>query len=138
LYRTNASISKKNGEWSQFKQLNLGRLRFSKTPHIVTQPNRFSHRIQVTQRTQYHEVAAKVKIVHRSNMGPTRIHNYTSGIGLLFLALPRHIQQLAGNIPALPTPTPFDFDAPLDLIIATDGSVLFGVRDHGWVLATKE
>jgi hypothetical protein len=126
------------GEWSQFTQLNLGRLWFSTTPRIVTQPNRFSHRIQVTQRTQYHEVAAKVNIVHRSNVGPTHIHNYTSGIGLSFLALPRHIQQLTGDIPALPTPTPFDFDEPVDLIIATDGSVLFGVGYHVWVLETKE
>jgi hypothetical protein len=111
----------KNGEWSQFSQLNLGRLQFSKTPRIVTQPNRFSHMIQVTQRTQYHEFAAKVNIVHRSNIGPTHIHNYTSGIGLSFLALPRRIQLLTGDIPALPTPTPFDFDEPVDLIIATDG-----------------
>jgi hypothetical protein len=128
----------KNGEWSQFTQLNLGRLRFSKTHWIVPQPNRFSHRIQVTQRTQYHEVAAKVNIVHRSNVSPTHIHNYTSGIGLSFLALPRHIQQLTGDIPALPTTTPFNFNKPVDLIIATDGSVLFGVGYHGWVLATKE
>jgi hypothetical protein len=127
-----------NGEWSQFSQLNLGRLRFSKTPRIFPQPNRFSHRIQVTQRTHYHEVAAKVNIVCRSNVGLTHIHNYTSGIGLSFLALPRHIQRLTGDIPALPTPPPFDFDEPADLIIATDGSVLFGVGYHGWVLATKE
>jgi hypothetical protein len=60
------------------------------------------------------------------------------GIGLSFLALPRHIQQLTGDIAALPTPPPFDFDEPVDLIIATDGSVLFGVRYHGWVLETKE
>jgi hypothetical protein len=128
IYRQN------NGEWSQFTQLNLGRLRFSKTPRIVTQPNRFSHWIQVTQRTQYHEVAAKVNIVHRSNVGPTHIYNYLSGIGLSFLALPRHIQRLTGNIPALRTPTPFDVDEPVDLIIATNGSVLFGVVYHGWVL----
>jgi hypothetical protein len=71
-------------------------------------------------------------------VGPTHIHNYTLGIGLSFLALPRHIQRLTGDIPALPTPTPFDFDEPVDLIVATDGSVLFGVVYHGWVLATKE
>jgi hypothetical protein len=132
IYRQN------NGEWSQFTQLNLSRLRFLKTPRIVTQPNRFFHKIQVTQRTQSHEVAAKVNIVHRPNVGPTHIHNYTSGIGLSFLALPRHIQRLTGSIPALPTPTPFDFDKPVDLIIAFDGSVLFGVGYHGWVLARKE
>jgi hypothetical protein len=71
-------------------------------------------------------------------VGITHIHNYTSGIGLSFLALPRNIQRLTGDIPALPAQTPFDFDEPADLIIATDGSVLFGVGYHGWVLATKE
>jgi hypothetical protein len=126
------------GEWSQFSQLNLGRLRLSTTPRIVPQPHRFSHRIQVTQRTHYHEVAAKVNIVCRSNVGPTHIHNYTSGIGLSFLALPRHIHRLTGDITALPTPPPFDLDEPVDLIIATDVSVLFGVGYLGWVLATKE
>jgi hypothetical protein len=126
------------GEWSQFSQLNLGRLRFSTTPRIVQQPHRFSHRIQVTQRTHYQEVAAKVNIVCRTNEGPTHIHNYTSGIGLSFLALPRHIHRLTGAIPALPTPPPFDLDESVDLIIATDGSVIFGVGYHGWVLETKE
>jgi hypothetical protein len=71
-------------------------------------------------------------------VGPTHIHKYTSGIGISFLALPGHIQQLTGNIPALPPPPPFDFDKPVDLIIATDGSLLFGVVYHGWVLAAKE
>jgi hypothetical protein len=132
IYRQN------NGEWSQFTQLNLDRLWFSNTPRIVTQPNCFSHRIQVTRRTQYHEVAARVNIVHSPNVGSTHIHNYTSSIGILFIALPRYIHQLTGDIPALPTPTPFDFDVPVYLIIATDGSVIFGVGYHGWVLATKE
>jgi hypothetical protein len=54
-------------------------------------------------------------------------HVYTSGIGISSLALPRNIQRTTGDIPALPTPVPFDFDEPVDLIIATDGSVLFGV-----------
>jgi hypothetical protein len=126
------------GEWSQFSQLNLSRLRFSTTPRIVPQPHRFSHRIQVTQITHYHEVVAKVNILCRTNEGPTHIHSYTSGMGLSFLTLPRHIKQLTGKIPALPTPPPFDLDKPVDLIIATDGSVLFGVGYHGWVLAAKE
>jgi hypothetical protein len=67
-------------------------------------------------------------------VGPTHIHTYTSGIGFSFLTLPRHIQRLTGNIPALPTPPPFDLDEPVDLII----SKLFGVGYYGWVLATKE
>jgi hypothetical protein len=115
------------GEWSHYSQLHLGRLRFSTTPRIVPQPHRFSHRIQATQRTHYHEVAAKVNIVCRTTERPTHIRNYTSGIGLSFIALPRHIQRLTGDIPAPPTPPPFDLDEPVDLIIATDGSVLVGV-----------
>jgi hypothetical protein len=71
-------------------------------------------------------------------LGSTPIHNYTSGIGLSLLALTRHIQKLTDDIPALPTPPPFYFDEPVDLNIATDGSVLYGVGYHGWVLATKE
>jgi hypothetical protein len=48
------------------------------------------------------------------------------------------MHRLTGDIPALPTPAPFDFDEPVDLIIATYGSVIFEVVYHGWVLATKE
>jgi hypothetical protein len=129
---------KNNGEWSQYAQQNFSRLLFSKTPMIFPRPNHGSHRHQVTQRNQYHKVAAKVNIVPRQNGSSTPIHSYTSGIGLSFLALPRHIQRLTGDIPALPTPSPFDFDKPVDLIIATNGSVIFGVGYHGWVMATKD
>jgi hypothetical protein len=71
-------------------------------------------------------------------VGSAPIHNYTLGIGLSFLALPRHIQRLTGYIPELPTPPPFDFNEPVDMIIPTDGSLLFRVGYHGWVLATKD
>jgi hypothetical protein len=130
----------KNGEWSQYAQQNFGRLRFSKTPKTVPRPNHCSHKIQVTQRYKYHEVAANINIVPLQNAISTPIHNYTSGIGLSFIALPRHIQRLTGDIPSLPTPSPapFDFYEPVDMIISTDGSVLFGVGYHGWVLETKD
>jgi hypothetical protein len=42
------------------------------------------------------------------------------------------------DIPALSTPLSYDLDEPVDLIIATDGSVLFGVIYHGWVLSKKD
>jgi hypothetical protein len=132
IYRQN------NGEWSQYAQQKFGRLQFSKTPRIVPHPNHCSHKIQVTQISQYHEVAAEINISPRQNVSSTSYHNYASGIGLSFLTIPRHIQRLTGDIPALPTPSPFDFDAPVDLIIAMDGSVSFGVGYHGCALATKD
>jgi hypothetical protein len=84
-------------ESSWYAQQNFGRLRFSKTHRKVPRPNHCYHRIQVTQRNQYHKVAAKVNIFPFQNVSPTPIHNYTSGIGLSFLALPRHIQRLTGD-----------------------------------------
>jgi hypothetical protein len=127
-----------NGEWSQYAHQNFSRLRFSTSQTPVSHPDQCSHIIHVTKRTPYLEVTSKVNITNQPNTAPTPLHNYTSCIGLSFLALPRHIQILTGDIPELPTPPPFDFEEPVDLIIATYGSVLFGVGYHGWVLTTKD
>jgi hypothetical protein len=127
-----------NWEWSQYAYHNFSRLRFSMTPMPVSRPDQCSHIIQVTQRTQYLEVTAKFNTVTSQDAVPTALRSYTSGIGLLCLSLPQHIQRLTSDIPALPTPLQFDLDEPVDLIIATDGSVLFGVGYQGWVLATKD
>jgi hypothetical protein len=126
-----------NGEWSQYAHHNFSRLHFSTTPMPVPRPDQCSTRIQVTQITQYLEVTAKVNIVIIQYIVPTPLHSYTSCIGLSLLSLPRHIQRLTCDIPTLPTSLSFDINEPVDLIIATDGSVLFGVGYHGWVLATK-
>jgi hypothetical protein len=63
---------------------------------------------------------------------------YTSIIGECFHALPKHVRRLVGNIPDLDLPADFDCTKPTDLIIATDGSVLFGVGYHSWIIATKK
>jgi hypothetical protein len=62
---------------------------------------------------------------------------YTSKIGECFHALPKHVRRLVGNIPDLDLPADFDCTEPTDLIVATDGSVLFGVGYHIWLIATK-
>jgi hypothetical protein len=103
----------------------------------VPRPGQCSHRIQVTQRTRYLEVTAKVDILTSQDTVPTPLHSYTSGIGLSLMSLPWYIQRFAGDIPAIPTLMPFEFDEPVDMIIATDESVPFGVGYHEWVLATK-
>jgi hypothetical protein len=45
---------------------------------------------------------------------------------------------LVGNIPDLDMPMGWDTTEPKDLIVATDGSVLFRVEYHSWVIATTE
>jgi hypothetical protein len=66
------------------------------------------------------------------------LNTYTSGIGNCIHALPKHVQRLVGNIPTLDMPMGWDTTDPKDLIVETDGSVLFGVGYHSWVIAKSE
>jgi hypothetical protein len=48
---------------------------------------------------------------------------------------PRHVQRLVGNIPPPQLPREWDVTTPVDIIVATDGSVLFGISYRSWILA---
>jgi ribonuclease HI len=50
--------------------------------------------------------------------------------------LPRHIQRLVGNIPDLELLNGSEENEEQYLIVATDGSVVFGVGYHSWVVVT--
>jgi hypothetical protein len=62
----------------------------------------------------------------------------TSKIGCCIKALPRHIKILVGDIPTLRTPSGWDPAIPVNISIATDGSVTLGVGYHSWIVATEE
>jgi hypothetical protein len=62
---------------------------------------------------------------------------YTSGIGDNCQALQRHIQRLVGNIPDLELLNRSEENEEQDLIVATDGSVVFGVDYRSWFVATE-
>jgi hypothetical protein len=49
--------------------------------------------------------------------------------------LPRHVQSLVGNIPPYQLPNAWDATTPVDIIVATYGSVLFIVGYHSRILA---
>jgi hypothetical protein len=63
---------------------------------------------------------------------------YTTNIGCCIKALPRHIKRLIGDIPTLRTPSGWDPTIPVNIIIATDGSVTLGVGYHSWIVATED
>jgi hypothetical protein len=63
---------------------------------------------------------------------------YTSNIVCCIKALPRHIQRLVGDIPTLRRPSGWDPTIPVNIIIATDGSVTLGVGYHIWIVATED
>jgi hypothetical protein len=69
---------------------------------------------------------------------PTLLNTHISGIGNCIQALPKQIQCLVGNIPDIAMPIVWDTIDPKDLIVATDGSLLFGVGYHSWVIATSD
>jgi hypothetical protein len=60
---------------------------------------------------------------------------YTSGIGETCHMLPRHIHILVGNIPEIDGPNGTDVNVDQDIIVTMDGSVVFGVGYHSWVVA---
>jgi hypothetical protein len=63
---------------------------------------------------------------------------YISNIGCYIKELLRYIQILAGDIPTLRTPLGWDPTTPVNIIIATDGSVTLGVRYYIWIIATED
>jgi hypothetical protein len=67
----------------------------------------------------------------------TQLVPYMSAIGEALHALPIHVQRLVGDIGEFQTPKQWDVTKKVDLIIATDGSVLFGVGYHSWIIATE-
>jgi hypothetical protein len=52
--------------------------------------------------------------------------------------LPRHVQRLFGDIAALNVTENWDSNEPRDLLVAMDGSVVFGVWYHSWVITTTD
>jgi hypothetical protein len=111
------------------KAVSYGRLRFELTGVEMTEPSHITHKEDGTQGRWQIEL-------ERGNDPADSI--YTSEIWECFHALPKYVRQLVGDIPELTLPENFDCTEPTDLIVATDGSVLFGVGYHSWLVSTKE
>jgi hypothetical protein len=82
------------------------------------------------------EIVRKYKIKETLTIETDHVITYTSGIKDICQALPRHIQRLVGNITDLELLNGSEENEEQDLIVATDGSVVFRVGYHSWVLAT--
>jgi ribonuclease HI len=116
--------------------MNIGRLRFRSETHSCDEPNLCTYVVEVNEWTRYMEIVRKYKINETSIIEIDHVITYTSGIGGSYQALPRHIQRLVGNIPDLELLNGSEENEEQDLIVATDGSVVFGVGYHSWVDAT--
>jgi malic enzyme len=84
------------------------------------------------------DIVRKCKIKETLTIETYHVITYTSGIGYSCQTLPRHIQRLVGNIPDLELLNGSEENEEQDLIVATNGSVVFGVGYHSWVVATDK
>jgi hypothetical protein len=92
------------------------------------------HVAAISRQRRYITITDKTNIIDITPASITPSVQYQSSLGEFFFALPRHVQRLVGNIPPHQLPTTWDATKPVDIIVATDGSVLFGVGYHSWII----
>jgi hypothetical protein len=129
----------KDGKWEQHEAKQRVKLMFENEGATVGGPQGITHKVQATIRSTCIEVERLFPLGKREmteENEPAASH-YQSEIGDSFHSLPKHVQRLVGKIPQLTLPVDLDPTEPQDLIIATDGSVLFNVGYHSWVVSTK-
>jgi hypothetical protein len=124
------------GKWFQHAPITFGRSRFEPVGqdaerHAGTQ---LSHVAAITRQRRYITITDKTNIIDITPASISPIEQYQSSLCECFIALPMHVQRLVGNIPPHQLPTTWDATKPVDIIVATDGSVLFGVGYHSWIL----
>jgi hypothetical protein len=124
------------GVWTRHEAMNIGRLRFRPEAHSCDEPNHYSHVVEVNERTRYMGIACKCKIKETLTTETEHVIEYKSGIGDSCQTLPRNLQRLVGIIPDLKLIDGTEETEEQDLIVATDGSVVFGFGYHSWVVAT--
>jgi hypothetical protein len=127
-----------NSTWEQHTAQSRSRLRFTALATKCDRPARATHFVEAKTRPPLVEIMDELKISQRTIVILPIIVPYTSIIGTCIEALPQYVQILVRDIPALRTPTGSDPTTPVDIIIATDGSVTFGVGYHSWVIATSD
>jgi hypothetical protein len=97
-----------------------------------------THIVETSERPRYIEVTGLKKICEEGTLECDVPFHYETGIGDSGRQLPRHVQRLVGDISALDVPEKWDSNEPRDLLVATDGSVVFGVGYHIWVIITTD
>jgi hypothetical protein len=124
------------GVWTRHEAMHIGRLIFWPEAHSCDEPNHYSHVVEVNERTLYMEISGKYKIKETLITETEHMIEYTSGIGDSFQMIPRRIKRLVGNISDIELLNGIEETEEQDIVLATDGSVVFGVGYHSWVVVT--
>jgi hypothetical protein len=130
----------KEGMWTTHGAVNYGRIRFESAGVTMAERFHITHRADGTQRRRQIELS-ELHAIHSYEVEGG--HNpresiYTSEIEECFRALPKHVRRLVGNIPDIVLLENLDCTEPTDLIVATDGYILFGVGYHSRLVSAKD
>jgi hypothetical protein len=126
------------GVWLRHHTSNASRMRFSSEGVGCDKPERVTHIVDTSERPRYIEVTGLKKICEEGTRECDVPFHYDTGIGYSGRQLPWHVQILVGDIAALDVPETWDSNEPRDLLVATDGSVVFGVGYHSWVITKMD
>jgi hypothetical protein len=128
-----------NDKYTRHQAQNIGRMRFATRGTEEAEPPRqaLTHVATVTQRHRFLESSEQTPIRTQHTTQIMQLVPYVFAIGEAFYALPKHIQRLVGDIGEFQTPRQWDVTKKVDLIIAMDGSILFLVGYHSYILATE-
>jgi hypothetical protein len=122
------------GVWLQHHTSNVIRMRLRSEGDGCDKPERMTHIVETSERTRYIEVMELKKICEEGTSKRDVPSHYETGIGNSGRQLQRNVQRLVGDIAALDVPDNWDSDEPRDLLVATDGAIVFGVGYHSWVI----
>jgi hypothetical protein len=124
-------------EWRQFAAVRIRRLRFGAVGELCDEPVTYSYNMVSTTTIQiYVEIKYMKQCQHTVTSLPQNIVPYHSSIGTASGALSRHIQRLMGDMKNFQLHPGQDYVTEVDIIITTDGSVLFRAVYHSWLVAT--
>jgi hypothetical protein len=126
------------GLWMRHHMSNASRMRFRSEGVGCDKPERVTHIVETSERPRYIEVTGLNKIREEGTRECDVPFHYETWIGDSGRQLPRHVQILVGDISALDVPENWDINEPRDLLVATDGSIVFGVGYHSWVITTTD
>jgi hypothetical protein len=125
-------------EWKIFPVAQIGRLQFSRLGASCGESTIFTHVVSTVIISRYVEIKDMVKCQQSVTRIKPVLQPYRSCVGAAAGALPLHIQRIIGDMRHFQLPPHLCFTMKVEIIIALDCSVLFGVGYHSWLIATTD
>jgi hypothetical protein len=118
--------------------MNGKRLRSSRLDTSCDEPESYTRVVSTVTRNGYVEIKEMVKCQQSVTRIMPALMPYQSCVGAAAGALPLHVHRLIGGTMHFRLSTHLYCTVEVGIIMVTDGSVLFGVSYHSWLIATTD